>query len=58
MILCMKRSYEWIMNNVLITIGELFSFIMYPAILFVALFFTIKYSIVSAFKTLKKKNLL
>ena len=46
------------MNNVLITIGELFSFIMYPAILFVALFFTIRYSIISAFKTLKKKNLL
>jgi hypothetical protein len=58
MMSCMKRLYEWIMNNILITIGELFSFIMYPAILFVALFFIIKYSIISAFKTLKKKNLL
>lgn len=46
------------MNNVLITIVQLFEFFMYPAILFVALFFTIKYSIISAFKTLKKKNLL
>lgn len=46
------------MNNLLIAIGELFSFIMYPVILFMALFFTIKYSIISAFKTLKKKNLL
>ena len=46
------------MNNVLILIVQLFELFMYPAILFVALFFTIKYSIISAFKTLKKKKLL
>jgi len=46
------------MNNLLITIEELFSFFMFPAIVFAALFFTIKYSIISAFKTLKKKKLL
>ena len=46
------------MNDILILILQLFELFIYPVILFVALFFTIKYSIISAFKTLKKKNLL
>ncbi len=46
------------MNNAVITIVQLFEFLIYPIIIFVALFFTIKYAIISAFKTLKKKNLL
>ncbi len=46
------------MDNILITIGQIFDVSIWYIILFIALFFVIKYSIISAFKTMKKKNIL
>ncbi len=46
------------MNYILIVIKQIFDFCIVPVVLFIALFFTIKYSIISAVKTMKKKKII
>jgi len=62
-ILFVSNYYEgerdmWDLNNILLIIQDIVVMLIYVAILFGGAFLVIKYSIISAIKELKKKNIL